>query len=90
MRIDLFQYNKFHYNKLISEVPKISLYWYSTVNDLPKIINKTSAPIIFADGASIPFARPNLTGLNKNIHIVFETCNKWFKANQFMYFNKTD
>jgi len=26
-----FSITKFHYNKLISEVPKISLYWYSTV-----------------------------------------------------------
>jgi len=26
-----FSVTKFHYNKLISEVPKISLYWYSTV-----------------------------------------------------------
>ena len=35
------------------------------INDLPKIINKTSALIIFADGASIPFAHSNLTGFNK-------------------------
>ena len=27
-----FSITKFHYNKLISEVPKISLYWYSTVS----------------------------------------------------------
>ena len=26
-----FSITKFHYNKLISEVPRISLYWYSTV-----------------------------------------------------------
>ena len=27
-----FSITKFHYNKLISEVPRISLYWYSTVS----------------------------------------------------------
>jgi hypothetical protein len=45
------------------------------INDLPKIINKTSAPIIFADDTSI-FARSNLIDFNKNIRIVFETLNK--------------
>jgi len=46
------------------------------VNGLPKIINKTSAPIIFADDTSTLFARSNLTDLNKNIRIVFITLNK--------------
>ena len=41
------------------------------INDLPKIINKTSTPIIFADDTSILFAHSNLIDLNKNIHIVF-------------------
>jgi hypothetical protein len=39
------------------------------INDLPKIINKTSAPIIFADNTSILFAHSNLIDFNKNIHI---------------------
>jgi hypothetical protein len=43
------------------------------INDLPKIINKTSAPIIFADDTSILFAHSNLIDFNKNIHIVFTT-----------------
>ena len=42
-------------------------------NDLPKIINKISAPIIFVDDTNILFAHSNLEGFNKNIHIVFET-----------------
>ena len=59
-------------------------------NDLPKIINKTSTPIIFADDTSILFAQSNLTDLNKNIQNVFETLNKWFGANQLsLNFNKT-
>ena len=35
------------------------------INDLPKIINRTSAPIIFADDTSILFAQSNLIDLNK-------------------------
>jgi hypothetical protein len=59
-------------------------------NDLPKIINKTSTPIIFTDDTSILFAQSNLTDLNKNVHKVFETLNKWFGANQLsLNFKKT-
>jgi len=61
------------------------------MNDLPKIINKTSAPIIFADETSILFTHSNLKDLNKNIHIVFTTLNKWLRANQLtLNFNKTN
>jgi hypothetical protein len=51
------------------------------INDLQKIINKTSGPIIFAHDTSILFAHPNLTDFNKNIDMVFATLNKWFRAN---------
>ena len=50
------------------------------INDLSKIINKTSAPLIFADDSSILFVNFNLIDFN-NIHIVFETLNERFKAN---------
>ena len=43
------------------------------INDLPKIINKTSAPIIFSDYINILFAHSNLIDLNKNISKVFTT-----------------
>jgi hypothetical protein len=46
------------------------------LNDLPKVINKTPAPIIFADDTSILFAHSNLIYFNKNIHIVFKTLNE--------------
>ena len=60
-------------------------------NDLTKIINRTSAPIIFADDTSILFAHSNLKDFNKNIHIIFATLNKWFRANQLsLNFNKTN
>jgi len=76
-------------------VPQVSvlgpLFFLLHVNDLPKIINKTSASIIFADDTSILFAVPNLIDLNKNIHIVFTTLNKWLRANKLSSnFNKTN
>ena len=61
------------------------------INDLPRIINKTLAPIIFADDTSILFTHSNLTDLNKNISIVFTTLNKWLGANQSsLNINKTN
>jgi hypothetical protein len=61
------------------------------INDLPKIINKTSAPIIFADDTSILFTHSNLIDINKNIFIVFTTLNKWLGVNQLsLNFNKTN
>jgi hypothetical protein len=61
------------------------------INDQPKIINKPSVPIIFADDTSILFAHSNLIDFNKNIYIVSTTLNKWLRANQLsLNFNKTN
>ena len=61
------------------------------LNDLPKIITKTSASIIFADDTSILFSHSNLIDLNKNFTIVFTTLNKWLGANQLsLNFYKTN
>ena len=61
------------------------------INDLPKIISKTSAPIIFVDETSILFAHSNLIDFNKNNHIIFTTLNKWLRANHLsLNFNKTN
>ena len=46
------------------------------ISDLPKIINKTSAPIIFADDTSILLTHSDLIDFNKNISIGFTTLNK--------------
>jgi len=61
------------------------------ISDLPKIINKTSPPIIFADDISILCTHSNLIYFNINISIVFKTLNKWLGANQLsLNFNKTN
>jgi len=61
------------------------------INDLPNIINKTSAPIIFVDDTSILNACSNSTDFNKNIYMVFITFNKWLRANQLsLNFNTTN
>ena len=60
-------------------------------NNLPKIINKTSAPIIFVDDTSVLFAHSNLIYFNKNICIDFTTLKKWLRATQLsLNFNKTN
>ena len=52
------------------------------INDLPKTINKISAPIIFVEDTIILFAHSNLIDFNRNVHIVFATLNKCFTVNQ--------
>jgi hypothetical protein len=66
-------------------------FFISPTTDLDKVINKTSAPIIFADDTNILFAHYNLTDFNKNIHTFIATLNKWFRANQLsLNFNNTN
>ena len=61
------------------------------INDLSKIINKTSVNIIFADDTSILFAHSNPIDFNKNIYIIFITLNQQLRANQLsLNFNKTN
>jgi hypothetical protein len=60
------------------------------INNLPKILNKISTPIIFADYTSILFSHSNINDFNKNILILFEIINEWFRANKLaLNLNKT-
>jgi hypothetical protein len=60
------------------------------INDLPKILNKISTPIIFSDDTSILLSHSNINDFNKNILIRFEIINKWFRANKLsLNLNKT-
>jgi len=51
------------------------------VNDLPKIINNKSIPMLFAYDICILFTNSNLAIYSKDSHTVFECINKWFKGN---------
>ena len=81
--------------KVRQEVPQCSilepLLFLLYINELPKIINKTSAPIFFADDTSVLFAHSNPIDFDKNVYIVFITLNKWLRANQLsVNCNKTN
>ena len=52
------------------------------INDLPKIINGRSKPILFAVDRSIIFTNSNLDNFKSNIKFKFESLNKWFKVNK--------
>jgi hypothetical protein len=60
------------------------------INDLPKRINKLSAPTIFADDTSILFSDSNINDFNEHIHLTFENLNRWFRMNKLsLNFNTT-
>ena len=51
------------------------------INDLPKFINKISAPILFADDTCTLVSHPNPHVFYDNINTVFHTLNEWFRNN---------
>ena len=51
------------------------------INDLPKFINRTSVPILFADDTSILVSHPNSYVFHDTINTVFHTLNDWFRNN---------
>jgi hypothetical protein len=50
------------------------------INDLPKIMNKKSLPILFADDTSILFTSSYHTNYSRELRTVFELINKWFQG----------
>jgi hypothetical protein len=51
------------------------------INDLPKVIEPTAIPIMFADGTSIFIKSPNNIQLQSDPNTVFCQLNKWFRDN---------
>jgi len=51
------------------------------MNDLPKLINNKSIPVLFASYTSILFSHSNFKGFEENMNTVFENLNNWFKRN---------
>jgi hypothetical protein len=60
------------------------------INDLPKVLNRFSLPIIFADDTSILFSHSSINDFNKNIFSVSEILNKWYEVSKLILnLNKT-
>jgi hypothetical protein len=51
------------------------------INDLPKILNRFSLPIIFADDTNILSSHFNINGFNKTFSKIIEILDNWFRAN---------
>ena len=51
------------------------------INDLPKIVNDKTVPILLADDTSILVKIPHLKDFQTNMVTAFNCVNKWFKVN---------
>jgi hypothetical protein len=51
------------------------------INDLPKVVEPTAIPIMFADDTSIFIRSPNNIQLQSDLNTVFCQLNKWFQDN---------
>jgi hypothetical protein len=68
-----------------------SLLFLLYINDLPKIINDKTVPVLFTDDTSLLVTSSNYDDLQQKINTAFHNISKWFKANQLsINFNKTD
>jgi hypothetical protein len=51
------------------------------INDLPKIVQYSSKPTLFADDTSVIFSNPNYSDFKTTINNVFSQINKRFDDN---------
>jgi hypothetical protein len=51
------------------------------INDLPKILENWSVPILFADDTSVLISHVNPIQLKNTMHNVYRTLDNWFKSN---------
>ena len=66
------------------------LFFLFYINDLPKVVNTTSQPILFPDDTSIIVSNPNSVNFKKDLISSFEQLNMWFNTNLLLLnFNKT-
>jgi hypothetical protein len=60
------------------------------INDLPKVVNYNSKPILFIDDISIIVSNPNLVNFKSNLIFSFKQFNEWFNINlSSLKYNKT-
>ena len=55
--------------------------FYTSINDLPKIIHYNFKSTLFADDTSLIFCNPNYLDLKPTINNVFPQLNEWFDDN---------
>jgi hypothetical protein len=75
------------------------LLFHFHVNDLPKIVNDYTEPVLFADDTSIIANNPNLVEFKNNLISAFQQLNAWININflslnynrtQFIQFRTTN
>jgi hypothetical protein len=60
------------------------------INDLPKVVNGNSKPVLFADDTSIIVSDPNLVNYKNDLISSFRQLNEWFDINFLsLNYNKT-
>jgi hypothetical protein len=60
------------------------------INDLPKVLNNGSKPVLFADDSSIIVSNPNSVNFKNNLISSFKQFNAWFNINALsLNYNKT-
>jgi hypothetical protein len=53
------------------------------INNFPAAINKSSTPILFADGTNIVITDGNPGNINTKLNINLKLVHNWFKSNLF-------
>jgi hypothetical protein len=60
------------------------------INDLPKVVNDNTEPVIFSDDTSIIVSNSNLVEFKNNLISAFQQLNAWFIINLLsLNYNKT-
>jgi hypothetical protein len=60
------------------------------INDLPKVVNNNSKPVLFSDDISIIVSSPSVANFKNDLTLVFEQLNTWINTNLLsLNYNKT-
>jgi protein associated with RNAse G/E len=51
------------------------------INDLPKVVNNNSKPVLFADDTSNIVSSPSVENFKNDPTLAFEQLNTWFNTN---------